>query len=380
MQIAYYMPFKPMGHHNPSGDLVTGSEIFAHLRQSGHDLQLVSRLRCRWIYYRPLALLRLLAERRRILAAYRGTSPSLWLSYHSYYKAPDLLGPSCSRRLGIPYAIFQGIYSTSRRRQVHTLPGFLLNRATLLAADLVFSNKKRDLKNLARLLPPERLSYIAPGIHPEQFSHDPAWREQLRRNWGMADKTVVMSAAMLRPGVKTAGIATVIRACHDLYRAGLDLTLVIAGDGSGRGELERLGQSLPPERIRFLGKVPRPELHRYYSAADIFAFPGIEESLGMVYLEAQSCRLPVVACGDWGGGEAVVAGETGLLSPFADPEQFTANLARLAREPLLRQRFGEEAERHVRLRHDLHRNYIALEQGLCQLAAQRGKRPTPLLP
>ena len=83
--------------------------------------------------------------------------------------------------------------------------------------------------------------------------------------------------------------------------------------------------SFLPNRALFLGKIPRPELYQYYSAADIFAFPGIEESLGMVYLEAQSCNLPVVAYQDWGGREAVVHGQTGLLSPAAHPSLFTTS-------------------------------------------------------
>ncbi len=36
-------------------------------------------------------------------------------------------------------------------------------------------------------------------------------------------------------------------------------------------------------------------MYRYYSACDLFVFPGIRESLGLVFLEAQSCGLPVVA-------------------------------------------------------------------------------------
>ena len=51
----------------------------------------------------------------------------VWFTYHSYYKAPDLLGPVASKRMKIPYVIFQGIYSTKRRRKLNSLPGFYLN-------------------------------------------------------------------------------------------------------------------------------------------------------------------------------------------------------------------------------------------------------------
>ena len=169
MKIAYYMPFKPMGHKNPSGDLVTGTELFNYLSEKKYAIELASRLRCRWIYYQPQVWYQYLSEKRRIIKKYRDKKPAIWLSYHSYYKAPDLLGSSCSKALDIPYVIFQGIYSTKRRKKLKTLPGFLLNRRVLQSADQIITNKKRDFKNLQRVVSEDRLTYIAPGINPDDF-------------------------------------------------------------------------------------------------------------------------------------------------------------------------------------------------------------------
>ncbi len=367
MKIAYYMPFKPMDHDNPSGDLITGTEIYNHLAGKGHTINLASRLRCRWIYYRPFALLRLLREKRRILHDYHRSKPDLWLSYHSYYKAPDLLGSICSRKLGIPYVIFQGIYSTKQRRRLKTLPGYLLNRNVLQSADHIFTNKHADLINLKRLVPENRLSYIAPGIHPRLFEFSCDWREKLRRLWKITDETVVMTAAMMRPGVKTEGIGLVIKSCSELVQRGLPIRLIIVGDGNCRQQLEQKAAQLLPGHVQFLGKISRSELYQYYSAADIFAFPGIHESLGMVYLEAQSCNLPVVAYQDWGGGEAVVNGQTGLLSPAATPALFTTHIQRLAEDKTKQQTLGLAAREHILHNHDLNRNYLQLEKKIAAL-------------
>ena len=370
MKIAYYMPFKPMGHKHPSGDLVIGTELFNYLQNRQHRIELVSKLRCRWIYNRPLELLRLAGERQQSLNHCREMQPDLWLSYHSYYKAPDLLGPWCSRALNLPYVIFQGIYSTKRRRQLKTLPGFLLNRKALLSASLVFTNKKRDLKNLKRLLPDNRLSYIAPGIHPHLFKFAGEWREELQRQWQIQDETIIMTAAMMRPGVKTEGLARVIESCAKLVQRGLSLRLIIAGDGLCRPQLEKKAVDLLPGKVLFVGQIRREELYRYYSAADVFAFPGVEESLGMVYLEAQSCNLPVVACQDWGGGEAVIDRQTGLLTLADTPEAFTAAIGSLIEDSNLRRNLAAEAGKHIRTRHDLSNNYCQLESQLIHLAAR----------
>lgn len=367
MKIAYYMPFKPMGHPNPSGDLMTGTELYHHLSARGHNIHLASKLRCRWIYYRPLAMVRLIRERQRLYNLFQARLPDLWLSYHSYYKAPDLLGASCSRKLNIPYVIFQGIYSTKRRKKLKSLPGYILNRRVLLSASHVFTNKRRDFTNLKRLLAEDHLSYIAPGIDPQAFSFSSTSRREQRRRWGIGDELVVMTAAMMRPGVKTAGLRQVIDSCYELIRCGVNIRLVIVGDGSSRKELEQQTLRLPAKSVLFVGQIARPELFHYYSGADIFAFPGIEESLGMVYLEAQSCGLPVVAFEDWGGGEAVLQRRTGLLSPAARVDEFTANIRRLAEDSNLRHNLAEAARPHVKEHHDLTINYLQLEQKLRHL-------------
>jgi glycosyltransferase involved in cell wall biosynthesis len=372
MKIAYYMPFKPLGHPNPSGDLVLGTEIYNHLNQSGHDCRLASRLRCRWIYLHPLNILKLIRERYRVFKYLRPDTPDLWLSYHSYYKAPDLLGPYCARKLGIPYVIFQGIYSTKRKRQLKTIPGFYLNRQALTAARMTFTNKRHDEQNLLRLLPPERVCYIAPGIHTRDFTFSAEARNTSRRKWGIKNELVVMAAAMFRPGVKTRGLQHVIKSCADLVRRGRKLRLVITGDGKCRDELHALGNNLLAGNIIFTGQIPRNELYTVYSGADIFAFPGIEESLGMVYLEAQSCGLPVVAFQDWGGKEATVDGKTGLLSPASAPERFTDNIDRLLLDDALRKVLGEQAARHVRTNHELATSYSFLEKKIREIAGHSG--------
>ena len=364
MKIAYYMPFKPMGHPNPSGDLVTGTELYDFFRNRGHDINQVSQLRCRWLYLKPWAWGRLVMEKARILKKCQRLSPDMWLSYHSYYKAPDMLGPAICRRLQIPYVLFQGVYSTKRRRSLKSLPGFLLNRKALLSARAVFTNKQADKLNLLRLLPAHRVIYVPPGIHPGAFSFDSEARQTLRKSWQVGNCPVVMTAAMFRPDVKTEGVLEVIDACSRLIAKGIELRLVIVGDGSAREQLERAAQEKLLGAVHFTGKISRSEMNRYYSAADLFAFPGIQESLGMVYLEAQSCGLPVVAFKDWGAAEAVVHERTGLLANFDQRQSFAENIERLILDKELRRKMGKEAVDHVRSVHDLEKNYGVIEEKL----------------
>lgn len=361
MNIAFYMPFKPLGHSDPSGDLVTGSGIYSYLQKRGHNLDPVSNFRARWIYWKPWLWLPFLGETIKLLSTLRTKNPDLWITYHSYYKAPDILGLLCCRRLGIPYAIFQGIFSTKRRRNLKTLPGFMLNTMALSRADIVFTNKRKDEQNLRRIVPGDRLFYVRPGIDPGSFFLDHRARHDLRNAWRVGDEPVILSAAMLRPGVKALGMELVIRSCNQLMKQGLRFKLIIAGDGKERPRLERLAREQLPGRARFLGKIDRNEMHKYYSGADLFVFPGIRESLGLVYLEAQSCGLPVVALNGWGAVEAVIHGETGLLSDPDDMGKFTENIALLLKDGNLRGRMGISAQHHIRENHDADKNYKIIE-------------------
>jgi glycosyltransferase involved in cell wall biosynthesis len=371
MRIAFYAPFKPLGHPRPSGDLAIGTGLYQFLEGRGHRLTQISKLRARWIYWKPWLWPKTVRARSQALKTCKKTGASIWLSYHSYYKAPDLLGPDCSSRLNLPYAIFQGIYSTKRRRDWRTRAGFELNRRALLCADHVFSNRKTDLLNLERVVPLQKLSYVVPGIVPEQFSFDAEARRKIRLEWGIDGQVVLLSAAMFRPGVKSEGVAWVIRSCAELNHRDYSFQLVIAGEGKDGPRLRQLAAERLPGRVRFLGKTARDKMYRFYSAGDLFVFPGIRESLGMVYLEAQSCGLPVVAFADGGVPEVVAEGKSGyLVRPF-DKSAFIGAIARLLSDFTLRRQMGEAAGRYVRQNHDVRKNYRKVEEVLLKLVRNR---------
>lgn len=364
MKICYYTPFKPLSHAHPSGDLVIATGIFSYLKKQGHQVVPASDLRCRWIYWKPWRWLKLLQEIRRVVRQNSNNGMDLWLTYHSYYKAPDLLGAAAAKQMGIPYVIFQGIYSTKRRRAWKTRPGFYLNRHSLCAARHIFTNKKIDLLNLKRLIPENKITYIAPGLIPDDFSFDAGARVELRRKLNLGDEPVVFSAAMFRADVKTEGLTWVIRTCSELYRRGHPLWLVIAGDGKEKDKLKQLADAHLPHRVRFVGRIDRSEMYRYYSAGDLFVFPGIRESLGMVFLEAQACGLPVVAFENAGVPEAVQNGKTGLLVPMYAAEPFADAVGRLLKDSQLRRKMGRAAQAYVRQNHDLNQNYHKMEHAL----------------
>lgn len=89
---------------------------------------------------------------------------------------------------------------------------------------------------------------------------------------------------------------------------GLNLPLVVIGDGYDRGRLEKLAGP----NVTFLGYQTDEVIADYYARCQAFLFAG-EEDFGITPLEAQASGRPVIAFGSGGALETVVEGKTGLF-------------------------------------------------------------------
>src|SRR5579883_1002011 len=125
------------------------------------------------------------------------------------------------------------------------------------------------------------------------------------------------------------------------------LTLLVAGDGANRAEMEQLAASLGlgPKDVRFLGF--RKDIPDLLEASDIFLLPSLNEGLPLSVLEAMSHGLPVVATPVGGIPELVKNEESGYLVPMNDPEALATAIARLVSDPGLRRKLGDSGLNHV---------------------------------
>ena len=166
---------------------------------------------------------------------------------------------------------------------------------------------------------------------------------------------------MFRQDVKTQGLLWLIRCLGHLRKTFRDFVLVIAGDGKEKSKIVRSAAKHLPGQHRFLGKISRDKMAEFYSAGEIFAFPGINESLGMVYLEAQSCGLPVVAFRNAGIPEVVINGETGILTDMFSKQQYIEAIKELLLNNDLREEMGRNARGYVHTHHNIDLNYRKME-------------------
>ena len=85
---------------------------------------------------------------------------------------------------------------------------------------------------------------------------------------------------------------------------------VVIGNGPQRAELER---RYP--KARFLGEKSGQELSRHFAAADVFVFPSLTDTFGVVQLEALACGTPVAAFPVTGPLDVIADHPIGALDP-----------------------------------------------------------------
>lgn len=368
MKIAFCTPFKPLVHHRVSGDVTIAFDLFSFFQKRGHDLWMVPYVSTEWVWRKPRNWPKMFSTMHIVREELSGkNAPDLWFTYHSYYRAPDILG-SLAVRNRIPYAIFAASHAKKRAANWKTKPGYYLNKQSLEQATHLFTNKHRDLEGLYQVAPKNKVTFIPPGIRTDKFTRNEATRKANRKQWGMTNKTIILTVAMLRKGTKSEGVEHVIKACSTLVAQGHDIALVIVGDGRMRRQLQTLAEELLPERNKFLGTIQSEELPCIYSSCDIFAFPGINEGLGMVYLEAQSCGLPVVAWDHDGAPQVVAHGQTGLITPSYNNELFANAISELVTSHEKRKNMGKAAEQYAKKHHTISTNYLELEEKLITIA------------
>ncbi|MDD3352540.1 TIGR03088 family PEP-CTERM/XrtA system glycosyltransferase [Zoogloea sp.] len=144
--------------------------------------------------------------------------------------------------------------------------------------------------------------------------------------------------------------ATLIRAFAEFLQrcpdARATARLVIVGGGPLRDELEGLVGRLELADLVWLAG-ERSDIPEINAGLDVFVLPSLGEGISNTLLEAMASGLPVIATDVGGNGELVVAGETGLLVPSADPGAMAQALLLLFRDREMLESMGRKGRARV---------------------------------
>lgn len=214
-------------------------------------------------------------------------------------------------------------------------PDYRRRRRGLLGVDHVIVVSRFTLGAVRRLLGAEskaRISLIENGVDTARF-RPAAKRADLLRLYRLAGAFVFVSVCRL---LEKKGIDQAIRAFAEIAPARPAIRLLIVGQGPYRARLEAIAREAGvADKVVFTGLVPEDDLVDHYCLGDVFVMPnralpdGDTEGFGLVFLEANSCGLPVIAGRDGGSTDAVADGVNGIVVDGGSVAAIAGAMARL---------------------------------------------------
>ncbi len=248
-----------------------------------------------------------LAFGRALVSTQLAERPAWILFDHLGIARPQVLVPAAFRS---PYAVFVHSLEVWRPLPVH-------RKRALLNAEFLIANSHYTAARTKQLhpdLPPIHVCHLALDEQPLAAGEAPD-PDLLAKVGG----TSVLLVGRMVSAERHKGHDQLLEVWREVVTRVPSAQLVIAGQGDDLPRYQAKARELGVEQhVLFTGRVGEGTLHALYEKAAAFAMPSRAEGFGLVYLEAMSHRLPVLASTADAACEIVVDGETGFL---VDPDQ-----------------------------------------------------------
>ena len=162
----------------------------------------------------------------------------------------------------------------------------------------------------------------------------------------LAGRRVIVSVGRL---VHRKGQDELVKAMPKILEKYPDAILLLVGEGPIKQMLFNLAKQMGVlPKVIFAGRVSHHELPDYICLGEVFAMPvrsrfaGLEvEGLGIVYLEASACGLPVVVGASGGAVDAVLDKVTGVLVNGSNTDEIASSICELLANPQVAKQMGQ---------------------------------------
>jgi teichuronic acid biosynthesis glycosyltransferase TuaC len=222
----------------------------------------------------------------------------------AHYLFPDGVAATIiGRILNVP------VVMTARGTDVSLIPNYkvprrLIQKACARSAGVITVSAALKDGLVAMDVDENKITVLRNGVDLKLFR--PLDRQATRKRLGLNGPTLISVGLLIE------------RKGHDLIVEAMPslpgYTLLIAGEGPERGNLERQIERLGlQDRVRLLGARPHSELPELYGAADALILASSREGWANVLLEAMGCGTPAIGSPIWGNPEVISKPEAGIL-------------------------------------------------------------------
>lgn len=256
------------------------------------------------------------------------------------------------KKLGIPYIIFShgtdiAAAGKTKRKRENAL------KVALAAQQVITNSESLNARLLAKFPELEGHSTVLYPCPDVDFFTPPDQQKiaKLKSQLALEGKRVILSIARLEHGK---GFTNLTRHLPKILEHVPNLVWIIVGEGSQKQALVELVKKHSLQNIvRFVGNVPHHQIKPFYYMSDVFIllthpYEGMEEGLGLVFLEAAASGIPMIAGMSGGVEEAVADGQTGLVVDTYNEQQVAQAIAKLIEDVNYANELGAAAQRRVR--------------------------------
>ncbi|WP_405155646.1 glycosyltransferase family 4 protein [Paenibacillus sp. FSL K6-0108] len=218
---------------------------------------------------------------------------------------------------------------------------FILRRSDKVIANSQYTKSKLVELGISEL----QIVIIPPGLNVSKLNGSTGLHEDIRDKYDLDGKKVMITVSRL---VERKGHDVTLKAMSQVIERIPDLKYVICGDGPYKEQLERLVRQYGLDSVVvFTGRTTDHELHQLYECSDLFIMPsrdikekGDVEGFGIVFLEANYYRLPVIAGNSGGIPDAVKDEVTGYLVDPLDEKEIADRIEELITDEGLARTMG----------------------------------------
>jgi glycosyltransferase involved in cell wall biosynthesis len=179
-------------------------------------------------------------------------------------------------------------------------------------------------------LDPRKVRIIPMPVTPKTFSPTPLTNRSTKQ---------ILCVARFTPQKK---LDVFLKACSLLRHKGIDFRAKIVGEGPLKEFLlEQIAHLGLENQVALVDTVPQGKLNLLYAESYVCVLPSVEEGFGLVLVEAQLCRRPVIGARSGGITDIIQDGISGLLVAAGDHQDLARAMERVLRDSQLALRLVE---------------------------------------
>lgn len=264
---------------------------------------------------------------------------------HTHSAKAGLLGRKVAWSMGVG-AVIHTVHGAPFHHYQNAASRWFFKRCERWAARhchhmICVADAMTDLMVEAGVASRDKFTTIQSGMEVEPFVMAANHRGAVRKRLGFSEDDVVVGKIARLFHLK--GHDDLIESAVKVVAANPRVRFLLVGDGVLRDSLSRrIGELGLDRHFVFTGLVPPSEVASLIGAMDMVVHTSLREGLARALPQALLAGRPVISYDIDGAREVTIDGETGYLVPPRDLDILSDAMIRLAADPQLRRRMGEQ--------------------------------------